>query len=50
MNHVMYADDICLMATSPAALQGLIYLSILPCRTVCHLNLNHLSWHVPDYI
>ena len=24
MNHVMYADDICLMATSPAALQELI--------------------------
>ena len=24
MNHVMYADDICLMAPSPAALQELI--------------------------
>ena len=24
MNHVMYADDVCLMAPSPAALQELI--------------------------
>ena len=45
MNHVMYADDICLMAPSPAALLELIdkcydfsvqmiYLLILPNRIV----------------
>ena len=58
----MYADDICLMAPSPAALQELtnicydfivskmIYLLILPNRIVWYLNLNRISCHVPDYI
>ena len=61
MNHVMYADDICLMAPSPAALQELIdiccdfsvqmiYLLILPNRVVWYLNLNRISCHVPDYV
>ena len=62
MNHVMYADDICLMAPSPAALQELIDICydfsvqndlsklILPNRIVWYLNLNRISCHVPDYI
>ena len=61
MNHIMYADDICLMAPSPAALQELIdicydfsvqmiYLLILPNRIVWYLNLNRISCHVQDYI
>ena len=28
MNHVMYADDICMMHTSPAALQELINIHV----------------------
>ena len=62
MNHVMYADDICRMAPSPAALQELIdiyvmilvskmiHLLILPNRIVWYLNQNRISCHVPDYI
>ena len=39
MNHVMYADNICLMAPSPAALQELI--------NICHdfSIRNHLSFN-----
>ena len=55
MNHVIYADDICLMALSPAALQELInickilafkmiYLSIHPNHIVWYLSLNHISY------
>ena len=55
MNHVIYADDICLMAPSPAALQELInickilafkmiYLSIHPNHIVWYLSLNHISY------
>ena len=62
MNHGMYADDICLMALSPAALQELIniyimilmfemnYLLIRSNHIVWYLSLNHTSCHVPDYI
>ena len=61
MNHVMYADDICLMAPSPAALQELIiyvmilvfemiYLLIHPNHIVWYLSLNHISYHVHYYI
>ena len=55
MNHVIYADDICLMAPSPAALQELInickilafkmiYLSIHPNHVVWYLSLNHIRY------
>ena len=57
MNHVMYADDICLMAPSHAALQELInicydfsvqnYLSLIHPNHIC---LNHISYHVHYYI
>ena len=64
MNHVKYADDICLMAPSPAALQELIniyvmilvfemiYLLINPNDIVWYLSLNyiHVSYHVLYYI
>ena len=61
MNHVMYADDICLMAPSPAALQELIdiyydfsvqnyFFLILTNRIVWYLNRNRISCHVPDYL
>ena len=57
----MYADDICLMAPSPAALQELIDicydfsvrndLSLKnPNHIVWHLSLNHISYHVHYYI
>ena len=60
MNHVMYADNICLMAPSPAALQELInicydfsvrndYLLIHPNHIVWYLSLNHISYHVHYY-
>ena len=64
MNHVMYADDICLMTPSPAALQELIdmcyYFSVQN-----YLSFNSSKWYciicmvfkpksyelsVPDYI
>ena len=61
MNHVMYADDICLMVPSPAALQELIDICYdfsvqndlsfnSSIRIVWCLNLNRISCHVPDYI
>ena len=61
MNHVMYADDICLMAPSPAALQELIdicydfsvqnNLSFNFSRSYCMVfKLNRIICHVPDYI
>ena len=57
----MYADDICLMAPSPAVLQKLIdtcynfsvkndFFLILPNRIVWCLNINRISCHVPAYI
>ena len=58
INHVMYADDICLMAPSPAALQELIDIcydfsvqnDLSFNSIVWYLHLNRISCHVPDYI
>ena len=52
----MYADDICLMAPSPPALQELINICydfdflIHPNHIVWYLSLNHISYHVHYYI
>ena len=48
MTHVMYADDICLMAPSPAALQELIniYVMILVFEMIYFLIYpNHIVWY-----
>ena len=63
MNHVMYADDICLMAPSPAALLVIINicydfrvqndLSFNSSKSYCmvfSLSLNYISYHVHYYI
>ena len=57
MNHIMYADDICLMTPSPASLQELIdichdfsvqnYISIFQLiQIILYLRRNHISYHV----
>ena len=61
MNHVMYANDICLMAPSPASLKKLIdicyyfsvqmsNLSTHPHNFVWCLSRNNINYHVLFYI
>ena len=51
MNHVMYADDICLMAPSPAALQELFYVMILVFEKIYLLiHPNHIVWYLTLFL